>query len=93
MNCPTDRLVQIWNRLATVGTLAKKLKPVTKFQDRQVATVRIWTAIQDLTGTAGGPMPAGAYRSRSQGRCAEVQEGQKAGGRHRRQDRGLGREG
>jgi len=80
MNCPTDRLVQIWNGLATVGPLAKKLKPVTKFQDRQVATVRIWKAIQDLNGTAGGPVPAGAIR---------VERGA-ALALHHRDDLGLG---
>jgi hypothetical protein len=66
MNCPTDRPVAIWNGTATVGPLPIKLKPVTKFQDRQVATVRIWKAIQDLNGgrRAGA---GGRARSRSQG--------------------------
>ena len=56
MNCPVDRLVQIWNGLA-VSAFGKqgKLKPVSKFENRQVATVRIWKAIQSLNGTAGGP--------------------------------------
>jgi hypothetical protein len=73
MNCPTDRLVQIWNGLATVGPLAKKLKPVTKFQDRQLAAVRIWKAIQLLNGTAGGPVPDGA----ANGDASKAKEGKK----------------
>jgi len=77
MNCPTDRLVQIWNGLATVGPLAKKLQPVTKFQDRQVATVRIWKAIQDLNGTAGGPVPPGALEDAARGDAPKSKKGEK----------------
>jgi len=36
---------------------------VAKFENRQVATVRIWKAIQDLNGTAGGPVPTGALEA------------------------------
>ena len=77
MNCPAERLVQIWNGLATVGPLAKKLKPVTKFQDRQVATVRIWKAIQNLNGIAGGPVPDAALEAAAKGDAPKSKKGKK----------------
>ena len=79
MNCPVDRLVQIWNGLA-VSPFGKqeKLKPVTKFENRQVATVRIWKAIQNLNGTAGGPAPAGALETGAKGDAPKPKKAPKA---------------
>ena len=42
---PTARLVEIWNSLPGAT-------PVKKFTDRKKAVTRIWTAIQNLTGSA-----------------------------------------
>ena len=44
---PASRLVNIWNRLAGAS-------PVRKFSSRQIATARIWKAVQDLPSIADG---------------------------------------
>ena len=47
---PADRLVSIWNSLAGV-------KPVKKLPSRNVATGRIWKAIQSLAASVGAHAP------------------------------------
>ena len=41
---PISRLVEIWNSFASVPPFGD-LKPVKKFENREKATRRIWTAI------------------------------------------------
>src|SRR5260370_10995257 len=43
---PGSRLVEIWNSLPSV-------EPIERFTSRQVATTRIWKAIQNLQPSAG----------------------------------------
>src|SRR6202158_4787917 len=50
---PGSRLVEIWNGLPGV-------EPVERFTSRQVATRRIWKAIQSLLPTAGAGRRQGA---------------------------------
>ncbi len=62
---PMARLVAIWEKLAPrVG-----LKPVSKFENRQVAIVRIWRAIEKL---ASQPAPGVLEAYGPQGAQAEV---------------------
>lgn len=44
---PASRLVNIWNRMAGAS-------PVRKFSSRQIATARIWKAIQDRPSVTDG---------------------------------------
>ena len=58
---PMAKFEQIWNGIAGQGVFAN-LKPVRKFENRQVATVRLRAAFQLLNGhsgeTVGGHEPA-----------------------------------
>src|SRR5947208_5874141 len=53
---PASRLVELWNSFAGVAPFTD-CKPVKKFQTRDKAVARIWTAIQRL-GNAVEPKPA-----------------------------------
>jgi Phage terminase large subunit (GpA) len=77
MNCPTDRLVQIWKGRRRLVPWPRRSKSVTKFQDRQVAAVRIWKAIQYPNGTACGPVPDGAHEAPAEGNAPNSKKGNK----------------
>ena len=52
---PISRLLEVWNSFAGVAPFTD-CKPVKKFENRDKAVARIWTAIQRL-GTAIQPKP------------------------------------
>jgi hypothetical protein len=47
-----DRFVTVWNSFAGVAGFGADLKPVKKFQNRNIAVGRIWKALQRLNGRA-----------------------------------------
>ena len=47
-----DRFVTVWNSFAGVAGFAADLKPVKKFQSRNIAVARIWKVLQRLNGDA-----------------------------------------
>jgi hypothetical protein len=47
-----DRFVTVWNSFAGVAGFGTELKPVKKFQNRNIAVARIWKALQRLNGDA-----------------------------------------
>ena len=47
-----DRFVTVWNSFAGVAGFGTELKPVKKFQNRNIAVARIWKALQRLNGNA-----------------------------------------
>ena len=49
---PMDRFVTVWNSFAGVAGFGADLKPVKKFQNRNIAVGRIWKALQRLDGSA-----------------------------------------
>jgi len=65
---PSARLVEIWNALPGVV-------PVKKFTNRKAATVRIWTAIQNLAPDAGAqPALVGPKKGRAAQRATHMEK-------------------
>jgi len=73
-----DRFVTVWNSFAGVAGFAADLKPVKKFQSRNIAVARIWKVLQRLNGDATAEdvpavetakaAPTGAKRAPSKGK-------------------------
>jgi hypothetical protein len=59
---PMDRFVSVWNSFAGVAGFSADLKPVKKFQDRNIAVARIWKTLQLLYGDSK-PNPATAVEN------------------------------
>ena len=53
MGQPAARILAIWNGFAGTNGTFRDLKPVRKFENNQIALVRIWKALQRLDGHAG----------------------------------------
>ena len=49
---PMDRFVTVLNSFAGVAGFGADLKPVKKFQNRNIAVARIWKVLQRLNGDA-----------------------------------------
>jgi Protein of unknown function (DUF3489) len=80
---PTDRFVTVWNSFAGVAGFGAELKPVKKFQNRNIAVARIWKALQRLNGDATpedapAAETAKAARKGAKGERAKGKSGKKA---------------
>jgi hypothetical protein len=75
-----DRFVTVWNSFAGVAGFGTELKPVKKFQNRNIAVARIWKALQRLNGDAtpeGSRCRSGQRRAHGRQACAiEAQVGE-----------------